>query len=318
MSEPSLAASSKKSGQDLIVGLCGFVTSLVTAVILWWVEARFGFAFYSWTFWFVIPVGALLSGCAGASGYLAGSWFFGHRPTRLLLLNIVVASLATFILVHYLSYATLQVEGKEVSDYIPFWQYLDIAIRSTSMEFRLRTVSVGATGELGSFGYLIALLQIGGFAAGGFAVYGHLSSLPYCDKCLRYLSAKGRQIRYTGDADGLKASTARTLEFLGSGAVTSAVAEQVLATSGGDGAAVAPPKSNVCRWGMGGGSPIFSTPITASGWARGRWRWGWQRGRLISRSTSCGSASSSGGRSGSSRGCSGCWPTWRRNWPPHA
>lgn len=191
MSEPSLSASSKKSGRDLAVGLCGFVTSLITALILWWVEVKFGFAFYTWMWWFVIPVGALLAGFAGASGYLAGSWFFGHRPTRLLLLNIVLASLATFFLVHYLSYATLQIDGKQVSDYVPFTQYLDIAIRSTSMEFRLRTASVGSTGELGLFGYLVAFLQVIGFAAGGLAVYGHLVSLPYCEKCVIFLRRNG-------------------------------------------------------------------------------------------------------------------------------
>jgi len=225
MSEPSLGAGSKKSGQDLVVGLCGFVTSLLTAVILWWIEAQFGFAFYTWMFWFVIPVGALLAGFAGASGYLAGSWFFGQRPTRLLLLNIVLASLATFFLIHYLSYVTLRIEDKQVSEYIPFTQYLDIAIRSTSMEFRLRTVSVGSTGELGAFGYLVAVLQVVGFAAGGLAVYGHLASQPYCDKCSRYLSAKGQRKRYTSDADGLKSATAQVLESLGSGAVVSAVAQ---------------------------------------------------------------------------------------------
>lgn len=203
----------------------GCAASSPTAVILWWVEARFGFALYTWMFWFVIPVGALLAGFAGASGYLAGSWFFGHRPTRLLLLNIVLASVATFFLIHYLSYSTLQIEGRQVSDYVPFIQYLDIAVRSTSMEFRLRTVSVGSTGELGTFGYLVALLQVAGFAAGGFGVYGYLLSKPYCEKCSRYLSAKGQQVRYTGDADSLKAAAAQVLELLASGAVASAITQ---------------------------------------------------------------------------------------------
>jgi hypothetical protein len=223
MSEPSLRASSKKSGQDLIVGLCGFVTSLLTAVILWWVEAKFGLALYTWMFWFVIPVGALLAGFAGASGYLAGSWFFGHRPTRLLLLNIVLASVATFLLIHFLSYMTLQIDGKRVSDYIPFTRYLDIAIRSTSMDFRLRTVRLGSTGELGAFGYVVAFLQVCGFAAGGLAVYGHLMSLPYCEKCSRYLSAKGRQERYTADAEGFKSAWAQVLDSLNAGGVAAAI-----------------------------------------------------------------------------------------------
>lgn len=201
----------------------GFATSLITAVILWLVETRFGFAFYSWMFWFIVPVGALLSGFAGASGYLGGSWFFGHRPTRVLLLNVVLASLGTFFTIHYLAYLTLEIEGNAVSDYVSFLQYLDISIRSTSMEFRVRTAEVGATGEVGGLGYGVALVQILGFAVGGFAIYAYLTSMPYCEKCSRYLSVKGRQIRYTSEAEGLQDTAARVLSDFGSGAIASAI-----------------------------------------------------------------------------------------------
>ena len=89
MSERTLATTSKTTGADLLVGFCGFVTSALTAVILWLIESTTGFAIYSWMVWFVIPAGAGLAGFAGATGYYAGSWFFGHRPTRLLLVNMV-------------------------------------------------------------------------------------------------------------------------------------------------------------------------------------------------------------------------------------
>ena len=227
MAEAGLLSDSRKAGEDILVGLCGLATSVVTALILWFIEAQFGFALYSWMFWFVLPVGAFLSGFAGASGYYAGSWFFGHRPTGLLRFNIVVASVATFFLIYYLSYVTMEVDGKQVSDYLPFWQYLDIAIRSTSMEFRFRgAIKVGETGELGYFGYVISVLQVIGFATGGFAVYGYLVSQPFCEKCSRYLASKGRQIRYTGDGDSLQASTAKVFDHIKNGALTSAVEEQ--------------------------------------------------------------------------------------------
>ena len=193
MCEPMTNTSCRRTAEDLLVGLCGFVTSLVTAVILWRVELGFGFAFYSWMFWFIVPVGALLAGFAGASGYYAGARVFNHRPTPLLLLNVLLASVGTFFTIHYLSYITSEIEGKSVSDYVSFGQYLDIAIRSTSMEFRFRATKIGATSELGGLGYGVAILQIMGFAAGGLAVYGYLMSIPYCEKCSRYFSAKGKQ-----------------------------------------------------------------------------------------------------------------------------
>jgi len=142
-------------------------------------------------------------GFAGASGYYAGARFFGLRPTGLLALNIVIASSVTFFLIHYLSYVSLQVEGKYVSDYIPFTQYLDIAIKSTSMEFRLRAAKVGSTGELGGLGYVIALLQIVGFATEGFAVFGYLVSIAHCEKCSRYLKKTGQQDRFTSNGEAL-------------------------------------------------------------------------------------------------------------------
>src|SRR2546430_7079932 len=56
--------------------------------------------------------GALFAGFAGASGYYAGSVFFGQRPTRLLMLNIVIGSVLTFFFIHYLAYITLDIAGK--------------------------------------------------------------------------------------------------------------------------------------------------------------------------------------------------------------
>jgi len=228
MIEPAFREHHKHTAEDLLVGLCGFVTSLITAAILWWVEDKFGLAIYSWMHWFVIPTGALLSGFAGASGYFFGSWFFGHRPTRLLLLNVVLASLATFFTVHYLSYITLNIDGKQVSDYISFSRYLDIETRSMAMEVRLGrgAVKAGSTGELGGFGYVIALLQVIGFSVGGVAVWGYLESKPYCEHCSRYLSAKGKQVRYTGDPEGLKAVTAQIFDHIKTDAIAAAIEQQ--------------------------------------------------------------------------------------------
>jgi hypothetical protein len=223
MTQPNTDTSYRKTVEDLLVGLCGFVTSLITAVILWWLERALGFAFYTWMFWFIIPVGAGLAGFAGASGYYAGARIFNHRPTPLLLLNIVVASVSTFFTIHYLSYVMLEIDGRVISDYLSFGQYLDIAVRSTSMAFRLRTVELGSTGELGGLGYGVAILQILGFAVGGLIVYFHLASTPYCEGCSRYFSSKGKQTRYTGDAEGLSGSAAQVFSDFGDGAIASAI-----------------------------------------------------------------------------------------------
>lgn len=49
---------------DLLACVCGLITSLLTGVLLWFITTKFHFALHKMTFWFVIPVGALLRlGC---------------------------------------------------------------------------------------------------------------------------------------------------------------------------------------------------------------------------------------------------------------
>jgi hypothetical protein len=223
MPGPGVAASSRIGIEDILVGLCGLATSLLVAVILWWIEDRFSFAFYSWTFWFVIPAGALFSGFAGASGYHAGAWIFGRRPTRLLLFNIIVASVATYFLIHYLSYVTMVVDGTRVRDYISFSKFLQLVITTTSMTFRSPGTTIGDTGELGNFGYAIAGLQVIGFAVGGFSVYVFLKAKPYCERCLCYLAKKGKQTRFAESAEKLAEATTKFRATVASGDIPSAV-----------------------------------------------------------------------------------------------
>jgi hypothetical protein len=44
-------------------------------------------------------------------------------------------------------------------------------------------------------GYLVAVLQVLGFAVGGFGVYRYLQSIPYCPSCARYLSKQSTDER---------------------------------------------------------------------------------------------------------------------------
>lgn len=187
--------------QDLTVAAFGASTSFVTAIILAVIEIEFGFSIYSFMYWFVIPAGAICSGIAAASGYYAGAKYFNHRPTRVLLLNMVFISVTTFFLIHYMNYYSLVVDGRPVRELVDFAQYLNIVLSHTAVRFRVARGPVSGPVELGSWGYLYAVLQIVGFAVGGVAVYVYLTGLPYCKRCSKYLVGKHTQARYTADAD---------------------------------------------------------------------------------------------------------------------
>jgi len=192
----------KRTVQDFIVSGFGAITSILTAIVLFLIEQSIGLSIYTWTVWFIIPAGAICAGFVAAGGYYLGAKFFNHRTSWLILFNMVAISVATFVLVHYLTYAFMEVDGRPVHEFVPFESYMDIRLRHTSVEFRYRgAAKLGTTGELGEAGYLYALLQIVGFAIGGVAVYRWLASEPYCQTCSQYLSKRDKQSRFSGDAD---------------------------------------------------------------------------------------------------------------------
>lgn len=191
-----------RADKQLIVGILGIGTSLLTGVILGLIEAYTGFAFYSWMIWFIIPFGAFIAGGGAASGYYAGAMLFNQKPIGGVLFNMISASISAFLVVHFVPYFLLEAEGIRVKDAISFWQYLDIDIRHTSLS--LAHAPSASTGELGGFwGYIYACLQLAGFSVGGFGVFNWLSSNPYCEKCSRYLRKTGQQDRFTSDGESL-------------------------------------------------------------------------------------------------------------------
>lgn len=189
----------KSTRQDLMVTICGAVTSLLTSLLVVWLEQTFGLSIYGFT----PPLGALLCGGVAASGYYAGYRFFNHKPKPIMLLNMVAISLGTYFLIQYLSYSKAMVEGERVSDLISFGRYWDIVTTNQVVQLNMRGRKVGDAVELGQWGYLYSLLQVGGFALGGWAVYRILSSQIYCDKCSLYLSSNGSAKRYTHNPEAL-------------------------------------------------------------------------------------------------------------------
>ena len=213
-----------QSTGDLLITLCGLATSVATAGLLAAIEHFTGFALYTLSLWGIVPLGAIVSGGVGASGYLLGARLLNRAPSRLLLLNVVLASVATFLTIHYFAYSSLELNGARVADYVPFWTYLDAAIRSASLG--LAGSSIAVTPSLGVLGYVFALLQVAGFAVGGFSAYGYLVAQPYCERCARYLGEKSVSVRYTADVRALERSRWLIADHVQAGSFADALAEQ--------------------------------------------------------------------------------------------
>lgn len=179
--------------EDMIVTAFGFVTSTGVAWLSWWMAANWDFAIYTWMFWFVVPAGAIACGFAAATGYWIGARLFNHRPSRGLLVNIVLVSLTTFFAIHHFHYTHDKVGGVPVEKLMSFGDYLTAVTENMTYKSSGGSSSDGGM-ELGKLGWGVAALQVIGFSIGGFIVYGVLTSVPYCDRCAKYLSDRKTRI----------------------------------------------------------------------------------------------------------------------------
>jgi hypothetical protein len=185
--------------KQLLVTVFGGITSLLTGVILGLIEFYTGAAIYSYMYWFIIPLGALVFGMVAASGYYVGAKLFNQKPAGGVLFNMIGASVGVFFIVRLIPYSMFEVDSVPIREMISFWQYIDIDIRTTSISHFMSNASTGELGFVG--GYIYAALQLLGFSVGGFLVFGNLSGNPYCDKCSCYLKITSQQGQFTNDSN---------------------------------------------------------------------------------------------------------------------
>ncbi len=187
-----------RADKQILVGVMGLTTSFLTGLLLGLITHSTGHALYSFSLWFIIPVGAFLAGMAAASGYYAGAVTFHQKPVGGVLLNMVAASIGAFLIVHYVPYYLGEVRGVKIKYLVSFWEYLDLHMTHTSVSTLRGRAS---TGSLGSMGYVYTAIQLIGFALGGLSVFGFLSNKTYCDKCSRYFEDVSEDDRYTSDSE---------------------------------------------------------------------------------------------------------------------
>lgn len=209
----------------ILAVLLGLSTSLAMAALLSWGGRESGVAFHTYTLWFVIPAGAMLSGFLAASGFLAGARLWHCRPSLPLLATMVLASVGSYVTIHWLDHRFMRIEGIRVADYVPFGEYLRVATSHQSLRVHLARVGTlgGPPMELGKLGYGYSALQVLGFAVGAVAIHAHLAASPYCDACQRYFSGKLKTVRYWADRAALQSFVGRFLGLVQAGSVFEAI-----------------------------------------------------------------------------------------------
>jgi len=195
-------------------------TSSGVAYGSWAMSHYWGFSPYTWMVNLIIPLGAIFCGLVAAIGYWAGSRLFNHRPTRTLLLNIVLVSLGAYFAIHHLDYTKTMVNGRSMESFMSFDRYLVLV--TENMRYK-DSRSLGDGAELGKWGWGVAALQVFGFSLGGFIVYGMLVAVPYCDRCSKYLSEKNVRVAKWKDVKAMQQEAAPIVQLIENGELQRAI-----------------------------------------------------------------------------------------------
>jgi hypothetical protein len=192
----------KKFLQSTTVAFCGLVTSLLTAFGVIYLQQKTNFNLATYFFYFVVPVGAAVTGLFAACGYFLGGMLLNIRPTIILLCQMVLIAAFTQSLIYWLDYSTLTLEdGRMVASLVSFWEYMDITYTTTTYKIGQRGPNLG---EVGYFGYLLGLAQFIGFMAGSILVYFLLKMQPACEECDKFFRAVSRKKKGFESFDSFK------------------------------------------------------------------------------------------------------------------
>jgi len=223
---------------SLVILAGGVVSGLIVAAIMAVIALKLHQALWAFSFFLVIPVGAIITGWVASLGHLIAFRQYPYRPGRWFIAGVMAVSVATYFAIRYIDYSLWQVNGRHVSTLISFGRYMDIAIRNA----RFGILEVGTVGRVGLFGYFLMARDIAGFAIGSFFACYAILSLPFCTSCERRLHTAKTAIANTRTMSSLKEAYDPACELLGRGNIEGAV-QWIVA----EGAKVRRPSDSVFR-----------------------------------------------------------------------
>ena len=167
----------------LLVYFCGLGTS---ALVLYGVDLanEHNENIMGWYANGIIPAGALLVGIASGLGYALGSYFLNVKISSAFVKGMLLTALLDYVAAQYVTYSNVLEKYHATSDRYSFLQYVqDIC---EHMAFKSHH-SYAPGSELGFWGYVFKVLEMGGYAFGATLPTAILFKMPYCHGCQSYL-----------------------------------------------------------------------------------------------------------------------------------
>lgn len=181
---------------DLVFIAAGLVSSALTAYALASIAVEGGLSIHLYDKWFV-PIGAMGSGFAAASGGYAVARLLGRRPGTLAVAGMLASSVLTYVAVFYLEFRMIGVNGTHANEVMTFGTFVDAVVRRSSIRFQ----GFAPSGALGSLGYSLVAVHAVGFFIGGALMAARLTTPLSCKRCRRHLPTPDTAQAYGREAD---------------------------------------------------------------------------------------------------------------------
>lgn len=211
----------------LFVGVFSLATGLVVAFLVSTIEIATDVALYGFSAAVVIPVGAIGCGLVAALGFYAASLALNVRPEGATLAIPLVSAVGAFFASHWFTFSQYELPTgltyREVFalDRLGFVDYLHQVATESSLT--LGSASSAATiSRLGSWGYGVVMIEIIGFALGGWFVATLLRSKPWCSDSHRFMQKRGTHVSYFSDPERFEATANHLVDVLERGGAVAA------------------------------------------------------------------------------------------------
>ncbi|HEY4382481.1 MAG TPA: hypothetical protein VGN01_19185 [Acidobacteriaceae bacterium] len=152
--------------RNIAVILFGAVTSVLTAAVLLFLEARSGQALFGYQLWQYVPVGAVGAGLLAAIGYLLGSLVLRVRPANVVAVAIVLVAGFTVFMGQSAELGMMMLAGRnQPRDVASFTHFLGDSVMHTQLSFSLGggdSSSSSSSSASSSFGAAPSMPSTGG------------------------------------------------------------------------------------------------------------------------------------------------------------
>lgn len=145
-----------------------------------------GIDLFSFSWWLILPIGAIILGLISGVGFSVGSYVTHHKPQWYDAAVIATLLILTIAATQYVDYSTFVLpNGQKASDLADFETFFRLSTETAHLRVG-RTLHADA-GEVGWFGYILFAVEVAAFLIAGISNYAIILGFPACHTCPTYL-----------------------------------------------------------------------------------------------------------------------------------